>query len=56
MTIIFPKLEELSALTPLGLNQADKSSEIQNFRVSGIIAVIPSVSNFQVSGVIAVKM
>ena len=46
----------MTAITPFGLDQADKISEIQNFRVSGVIAVIPSVSKYQVSGVITVKM
>ena len=46
----------MTAITPFDLNQVDKISEIQNFRVSGVIAVIPSISNFKVFGVIAVKM
>ena len=46
----------MTGITPIGLNQAGKISEIKNFRVSGVIAVILSVSKFQVSGVIAVKM
>ena len=46
----------MTAITQLGLNQVDKISEIQNFRVSGVIAVISSISNFKVFGVIAVKM
>ena len=45
----------MTAITPFDLNQADKISGIQNFRV-GVIAVIPSISNFKVFGVIAVKM
>ena len=45
----------MTAITPLGLSQVDKISEIQNFRVSGVIAVIPTISNFKVFGVIAVK-
>ena len=46
----------MTAITPFGLNQVDKISEIQNFRVSGVIAVILSISNLKVFGVIAVKM
>ena len=46
----------MTAITPLGLNQVDKISETQNFRVSGVIAVTPRKSNFKVFGVIAVKM
>ena len=46
----------MTAITPFGLNQVDKISEIQNFRVSGVIAVIPTISNLKVFGVIAVKM
>ena len=46
----------MTAITPFGLNQEDKISEIQNFMVFGVIAIIPSISNFKVFGVIAVEM
>ena len=56
MTVVFFLFHEITAMTPLGSNQAQKFFEIKNFSVSGVIAVMLSISINKVPGVIAVKM
>ena len=48
--------DELTAIPPLGPEQAEFFLEILNFRVPGVIAVTSSISIFKVPGVIEVKM